>query len=471
MIKTSLTCFARRLQTGLLVALMAVPSLPVTAATPVVPAASGISGPGQPSWICNQLEDAQYYSDESYIFIRRGKGDWLFRSHTDFNVYPPVAGSLVNNFAHLNKVLKASNVRLAVLVTPPRGSMMREFIDPAARNTERYSPDIAMQSYQKTLSRLRSTGIFVPDVTAAALDNNLSLPGTNSQFYLSGDIHWTAYGAYVTANATARELARHPEYRNIPKTEFKTALGAVREEQQMLRLEASRICHSTYKADKIRAFETVRAAAGAGGNLLDGGDVEIALVGTSFSVRPTANFSGFLRQELRADVANYAIGGGGFEASILSYLLSADYQAAKPKVLIWEMQYHNLDGVASFPLILGAADGDCGNKALVAGKAMPVKHGKIPIMALSTAQRSKIRGPVNVVVNLTSPDARQYRLTATYTDGRQDQFDIDASRWPHPANKMIMRLPRDGGELADVSLIPHQRLSGTAAAHVCRASS
>ncbi|ESQ90014.1 hypothetical protein ABAC460_09615 [Asticcacaulis sp. AC460] len=463
MIKARFARFARNLQAGLMMVAGTAATVPPAIAAPVVQASS------QPSPACGQLGDAQYYSDESFLFIRKGKGDWLFRSRTDFNVFPPVASPLVENFTRLNKKLKASNVRLVVLVTPPRGAMMRDFIEPGTPGTERYSPDVAMQAYQRSLDRLRGAGIIVPNVTATARDAGLTLPGRDRQFYLSADTHWTDYGAYVSANATARELAPLAEYRNMPKVEFKTVPGAIGDEQQLLRREASRICKTTYRADKIKVFETTEAQ-GTGASLLDGGGVDVALVGTSFSARTTANFGGFLRQELHTNVANYSISGGGFEASILSYLLSNDYRNAKPKLLIWEMQYHNLDATEGFPLILGAVDGDCGKAALVSSKPVPVKLGQTSVASFDNGQRSKIKGAANLVVNLTSPDARRYHVYAHYTDGRQDRFNIDASRWTYPANKMIIRLPRDGGDLAGVSLVPDQRLSGTVSAHVCRAS-
>lgn len=458
--KPSFALLVKKAGTGLLAVLTAFSGLATQAATPAttVPAAAS------PPWICPQLNEHESYGSGTVDVLVKGKGEWLFRSAPDLTVQAPADGALLDNFSRLNKQLAKAKVKLIVFVAPPRGATMREFIDPTVSQAQRFSPDVALTSYNTTLNRLRGIGIGVPDTFSVFRDTSVNLNAEARQYYQSQDIHWTAYGAYVSAIALQREVSRYPDYKALPRTDFTTSTFS-KATPQVLRTQASRICKVPYVPPARTMFRTAAAAADSGG-LLGGGDIGVVLVGTSFSTVDVANFSGFLREQLHSDITNYAIGGGGFLSSIVSYLLSDDYAQAKPKFLIWELQYHNLREAESFPLILGAAEGDCGNAAMLKGAAVPVKLGQTSVL---TMKAGKVRGNVNVVVELTSPDARRYHLYTTYADGRSDRFDIDASRWSHPANKMIVRLPRDGGDLTGVSIVPDQRLSGTVSAHVCRA--
>ncbi|MFT4074391.1 MAG: hypothetical protein QM647_02590 [Asticcacaulis sp.] len=460
----------RRLSHGLMAGLWALtaatPALPTTRLSPL----QTMSPTTQPAWDCAKLAVSGNYSDESLFPLVRGRGDWMFRGKVDFKARSPVSGALVANFVALKKQLAKSNTRLVLVLAPPRSVLMRDFIDPSAPEAKGYSPDVALASYQTSLQRLRDAGLIVPDVMATMKDPGVYLDGESKDFYLPADIHWAPFGAFVTAVAVQRDMMRQPAYSVVSRTDFKTTRNAAGTPQlDSFRQEASRICKVAYKPILHRNFVTSALSEDSGG-LLSDKSVDIALVGTSFSTVLIGNFSGFLEQALHADVANYAIGGGGFSSAILSWMLSGDYAQAKPKYLIWEMQYHNLEEVDKFPMILGAADGDCGNAALLKGQPAAIKLGQTTVMTVAKADATRIGGNVNVVVDLTSPDPRLYHLSLTYADGKVDRFDVDASRWSHPANKMIIRLPRDGADLSSVSLVPQQRLSGTASAHVCRAS-
>ncbi|ESQ74204.1 hypothetical protein ABAC402_15470 [Asticcacaulis sp. AC402] len=445
---------------------------PVGAAPPApVPAAASAK-----PWICPQLDHADAYTNEGYRFIRQGKGEWLFRTGTDLTLMAPLSAANIDNFARLRKRLADSGTRLVISVSPPRGAIMRQFIDPIGLRGEPFSADAAMSTYFTMVKRLRGVGIMAPDTILAANNPAFTLEGTPREFYLSGDLHWTAYGAFVTAKALKQEMAKNPEFASLPPGQFATSLVAPKLTVQTIREEAYKICKVPYNGEMRVFYDTVAEAADdAGGLLGDGGllddaGVEVALVGTSFSVVEYANFSGFLRQELGTEVANYGIAGGGLSASILSYMLSEDYAQAKPKFLIWEMQYHNLKEVDALPLIMGAADGDCGAKALIAGKETPVKLGQTTAFTVRSGDRHRIKGPANAVLDFGDSDARRYHLYLTYTDGTKARFDVDATRWSHPANKIIVRVPRDGADLASISLVPDQRLSGNVSARICRAS-
>ena len=427
--------------------------------------AAGVAA-SQPAWICPQLNFPDSYTNAGYRILKPGKGDWLFRDQTDLVVRPPVSGAVVDDFSRLNRQLARSGVRLIVFIAPPRGVMMRDELDPAIMAATHFSPGIAEVSYRTTLARLQSANIGMANVLDI-LDTPQA-KAADKPFYLPGDPHWTPYGASASALAIAQAIARYPQASTLPVHGFTTALGPVKPVNQNFYREAYRICGQHYKPATSKVYVT-SASGQAPVGLFGSDEVEVALVGTSFSTIEVGNFAGYLQQALRTEVANYGIGGGGLSESMLSYLSSDDYARVRPKFLIWEMQYHNLKEAADFPMILGAADGDCGKAALAEGRAVPVGMGRTPVLTIGPLQASRLKGPTDVVVDLTGPDARLYHIEVDYRDEHSDLFAVDASRWTHPANRTILHLAGDGAELASVSLVPDQRLTGQVSAHICRA--
>lgn len=427
------------------------------------------AGPSaEPRYVCDGFEDPEKYENPGLRILTKGQGDWLFRK-MEMQVRPPISSAILNEFAILNAELRRKNVRLLVAVTPPRGAMMKDFLDPLTVEKQHFDSDVAMRTYLDTVKRLKSIGILVPDTLATWQDASLSLPDIKREFYRHADLHWSAFGAYAQSIAIARALNNEPEIKALANKQFVTSAPTKLATPEVYLAEASHICKVPYSPVARPLFKTVEVGGDSGGGLLGDNEIQIAMVGTSFSTVQEGNFNGFLKQALHADIANYGISGGGFDSSILSYLLSDDYINSKPKLLIWEMQQHNLTDTENFPLILGAAQGDCGNSAVYRANATTIKLGKTIIASVDSQARSRTRGTANLVIDVNAPDPRHYHLNLTYSDGQTNRFDIDAGRWPHPANKLILRLPRDGQDLAEVSLVADQKMVGTVSAHVCRA--
>ena len=75
--------------------------------------------------------------------------------------------------------------------------------------------------------------------------------------------------------------------------------------------------------------------ADAGGLLDEGPAVEVALIGSSYSVN--ANFAGYLEEQLKAPLVNAAEAGGGFARAAQKYLNGQTFKETKPKLVIWEI--------------------------------------------------------------------------------------------------------------------------------------
>lgn len=92
------------------------------------------------------------------------------------------------------------------------------------------------------------------------------------------------------------------------------------------------------------------------------GNLQVAVVGTSFADLAAANFPGFLAQYSSLEVVNYAITGGGKYSAVTSFLTSEDFQSAPPAFLVWESPiYLNpaLNGDQPMRELIAAASGTC----------------------------------------------------------------------------------------------------------------
>ncbi|MBW8880044.1 MAG: hypothetical protein JF615_01090 [Asticcacaulis sp.] len=436
------------------------------AAVPATVAAGAQATSANPFENCSRLASEDAYSDKSFRFLRPGKGEWLFRDSTDFSIFP-LSGAAVDQFSLLAKKLQKNGIKLVMVVPPQRGALMGAYLNSNVAREKHFSPEIALANYNENIAKLRRAGIVMPDIVGQYRSQSNTFE-KGWEFYLPADLHWSPEGAFVSASAVAAAVGHDASYEALPVSEFKTTHGRDKEYSQAYRKEAARICGVPYVREIRPSFVTAQLG-GNNSGLLGDTEVGIALIGTSFSALDGPNFAGFLRETLHRDVANYAISGGGFEAAFLSYLMSEDFQQSKPKYIVWETQTYNLKETNFLPLIIGAVDGDCGSSAIFESKTESLKLGRTQFMSTTASERAKIRGKVNIVVDIKSADPRLYQLNIDYVDGQHDKFIMDASRWSHSANKLVVRLNRDGSDVASMSLIPSQRLSGAVSARVCRA--
>ena len=148
-----------------------------------------------------------------------------------------------------------------------------------------------------------------------------------------------------SAQYTADLIKALPSYQSIPKKQYSTRTNGEQNIPGSFEKFIQEKCDSEIKDETVPLYETAADIDGSREDALFGDEesAQIVLVGTSNATEPDpsyANFGGFLRAFLSADIYNASISGGGIYAPIVTYLRSDEYLTHKPKIIVWEIASH-----------------------------------------------------------------------------------------------------------------------------------
>lgn len=419
---------------------------------------------GQVRPVCPATEDPDAYSGPGFLYLRGGRDDWIFRSETDYRNWAPFGGTQSVLLAELVRKLRARGTKLVVLVPPPRGLTMRQYINPNDPRARHFDPRKAELSYRLSLRRAERAGAIVPDVLGM-MRLPPGRPGSGPLFY-PGDIHWTVLGANRGAAAVRGALLRDRDYRAMAPKAFATQFESPSSVTQGLEEELTKICGGGKAPKRQYALVRTTALEDGGGGLLGESTINFVLAGTSFS-RDDSRFPGLLQQHLRADVLNYSVPGGGIDTSMLQYLASVDFAESKPKFLIWEFLYHHIATEEVFRKLLGTLDGDCRGKTLIRTAAwLKMGETRFPRSRLAKLPTQGAR----VIFDPGKTGLKALDLKLTYTDGRIERIAFDGSRMTQMPRYYGLRLPAGSSGLASVSVIARQRAAGAIGIRLCPAA-
>jgi alginate biosynthesis protein AlgX len=302
---------------------------------------------------CARLNEA---TPTPYI---EGKNGVFFRLNLDLRLRHTVTEGSLELMARLSEALADRGTTLIYVPVPSKGLAMPQSL-PDQAAAYGFDHDVAAGVYEDTVARLRELGV----VTVDALTPLLNLEEGQLAF-ISTDHHWSSAGSRAVAAEVARAIAEVPGYADLEKVTTETRSLGVQEIPSPVRREIQAMCRDTIPSSSTEAFATeVTASAGGGGGIFaaEEGGPAIALVGTSMSRTPAFNFAGFLAEEAKLDVVNYAVIGGNQYGAIVSYLMSDEFLSAPPKYLVWENPiYNNLGEFGELPMreLVAAAIDDC----------------------------------------------------------------------------------------------------------------
>ena len=358
---------------------------------------------------CDKLKDkATYKKEDAYKYLVEEKDGWIFRTGKDFEEEFKLNSAGVDRFTRLNKALERQGIKLIIALLPTRG-MMHEGM--AAR--EGYNQQAAIESYKSLAKKIGETGVMVAEVE--------DFTGKTDYFY-KRDHHWSPVGAKDMAQTVAAKIKELPTYAEIEKKVFKTESGEQIDHNGTFAKFISETCGMDIPPEKVTKYTTY-----ADDDLL--GDTsakpaDIILVGTSNSTPEAshANFDGFLREYIGADVDNRAVSGGGVDSAILNWLASDDYKAHKPKILIWEFPvYQDYDSGPFYRQLIPAVYGIC-DKPLASDTAA-LSETELQLMDNLSGQ--KIEGKDKyLALKFDGLKEKKFRVLMTYADGQKKTMDI-----------------------------------------------
>jgi alginate O-acetyltransferase complex protein AlgJ len=252
-----------------------------------------------------------------------GNNNWLF-TNEEMQSSDAFHSNLMESATKviaINNLFTLQNITLVPVIIPDKADVYANNL-PFARPIEietRYSDFMAMLSL---------AGINAVDAKTV-----MNEAKTENSVFMSDDTHWSPFGAQAVANAIAASL----DDQEITHSEVTTtALGSVDFDGDLLSYVPTGALRPWIGPvqSKITQYETTVASSA---GLFGDAEIDVALVGTSFSAKPKWHFEGFLKQALQTDILNLADEGQGPFAPMDAYLASDTFKSSPPKIVIWEI--------------------------------------------------------------------------------------------------------------------------------------
>lgn len=307
------------------------------------------------SLVCPKLAEEATYKGKNKIFkyIIPGSNGWLFRT-VDFRQDFHFSDRALQAFETINTALRKQDVSLVILLQPPRGLFSTGRTDPAILPAG-YDPEVARKSYRDQLDRLRSLGLAVVDLSDIPSD----IP-----YFMKADPHWSLLGARMSAEKVAETIRALPTYEDVEKKPFTTRIvGRQKHERGDFEAFALKTCGIDLPPITVDIWETTADDQGTDQTDLFGDAAPPAIValGTSNTENDKElNFVGSLKTLLSADVDNFALAGGGFGGSAVSYFASDSFRNHKPKIVLWEfLAHHDFEDFPALRQIEGSVGWSC----------------------------------------------------------------------------------------------------------------
>ncbi|MFC4453309.1 alginate O-acetyltransferase AlgX-related protein [Deinococcus sonorensis] len=183
--------------------------------------------------------------------------------------------------------------------------------------------DESITAYQHYVADLKKIGLYVPDL--------IRLRRRTGTAFLKQDNHWTNDFAKVVADNIAQHIRTWPGYaaldhhRVVLQRDLTSFIGAY----------GSSLAHAcqAHVADEMqpRYVATVRR------DLLSDSEPQVVVLGSSNMSRGSEqSFEAELEYDLRAQVVNFGVVSGDFEAAMENYLDSPAYAYTGPQYVVWE---------------------------------------------------------------------------------------------------------------------------------------
>ncbi len=338
---------------------------------------------------CPQLQDEKVYEEnglDPYKMLISGTEDWVFRSDNDFRTSYTLTPAIQESILKLQRAFKEKNIDLVIAYPPSRGLVHATHIRSKDKKTfGMIDTDRIWANYEQSIKTMRAKGINVVGVSQAQATDD---------FFYKRNHHWTATGAYAMARNVSAFVKTMPSWKEITKTQFQTAAAT-----EPVPLESSfdkafkKICETHLPGEQAKSYTTTSVQAAANEQALfdEQRPQQVVLLGTSNSVQDSsmANFEGFLKEGISADILNLSFIAGGIDTSIISFLNSSTFRTNGPRIVIWEVPGYydfNIMDDKLFSQLLPAVHGSCSGNELAATSVGPFGVGRTTLFDFSSGK-------------------------------------------------------------------------------------
>jgi alginate biosynthesis protein AlgX len=398
-----------------------------------------------------------------------GKDGFFFRIFADLRMQHPFTDEVTTMMAELSEALAEHGTTLIYVPIPTKSVTLPTFL-PDEAPMFGFDEAVAAKVYDDQIERLRAKNVVAVDLLSALKTTD----GSDPPFFRS-DFHWTSTGARKAAEMIGGLIKSLPDYTEVTPVNYETQATGVEQAVSGMRRELQAYCTASLPPVVATAYKTIEVASA--GETLDifgdeapvidifgdssetGRTDEVALVGTSFSDALVPNFSGFLAQYASLPVANFALTGGNQFGAITPYLTSKEFQAERPRYLVWENPiYNNLAqfGTGSMTELIAAARNDC---APVSGTPAVGADGVL----VADLSADRIGAKQLILADAGDAGSREVLLKFTSKDGRTFKREVHRGDRVRSTGRFYIPLESlDSLELAKVE-ITFDRISKDAA--------
>lgn len=252
-----------------------------------------------------------------------GQDGWLF---TDEEFKRPkhfdaeIQGKL-EYISEVKRTLEANGTQLAVVVIPAKARVYAEHL---GRYKKPAYWDNVYSSFQASLNKL---GVIVPDTLSA-----LEAENPQGNLFLKTDTHFTPTGARVVAKSIAEAIKA--SNLNLTPATFTEVPGKPVEHSGDL-MKYIPMGNQQASGPKPDTLTSSTVEGSSGGGLMGDAQLEVALVGTSYSANDKFGFPGSLKLELGTDLLNAAQEGKGPIIPMREYMKT--FKENPVKLVIWEI--------------------------------------------------------------------------------------------------------------------------------------
>ncbi len=222
----------------------------------------------------------------------------------------------------INNSLKSKNIQLLIALLPSKARIYNEHIG------SNIYPDVKEKLYGKFRWALIKKNINTPDIYSELLKHKI-----NTKLFMKSDTHWTPEGAEMVANFLSKNVSN-----NFLEKKFITEKSSIEKNSGDLMKFIDTGFFKRFIGPDDEEYNIYKTTASdLGGGLFGDEEINIALIGTSYSAIDKWNFEGALKAAFQADILNFAEEGKGPLAPMAKFLKETDFENTKLKLVIWEI--------------------------------------------------------------------------------------------------------------------------------------
>lgn len=259
-----------------------------------------------------------------------GKDGWFFTKE-EFETLKNADKAFNEKIMFIDDVKRyfaQQHVGLVVALIPSKTRVYEEFLQDGVS-----LPESRRYTYENFRKALMEKHIVVPDLEMILREGKASAP-----MFMKTDTHWTAQGAQRVAQALAETVKQSCPAVTLTEQTFKTTVGAEKAyDGDLLRYVKTGFMRSVVGPDSEKIISYQTDVDGGSADLFGDAKVDVALVGTSYSVQKDWHFEGYLKEALHADVLNLADEGKGPIEPMVNFLQKHDLKSSPLKVVVWEI--------------------------------------------------------------------------------------------------------------------------------------